>query len=138
MTPTVSELLLGNFLALMDPPPPEAMGDFMQGKVAVTGMIAMLAAQEAERGAEARLWENNAIRDLLTQGGAAIPEGAETEKDFSIAGLDRVNARLRKALIDLHIAVEDRGDQTLDHAILRFYVKSADMRRLDMPPLPAS
>lgn len=138
MTPTVSELLLGNFLALMDPPPPEAMGDFMQGKVAVTGMIAMLAAQEAERGAEARIWENNAIRDLLAQGGAAIPEGAETERDFSIAGLDRVNARLRKALIDLHIAVEDRGDRDLDHAILRFYVKSADMRRLDMPPLPPS
>lgn len=138
MTPTVSELLLGNFIALMEPPPPEAMGDFMQGKVAVTGMIAMLAAQEAERGAEARIWENNAIRDLLRQGGAAIPEGAETEKDFAICGLDRVNATLRKALIALHTAVEEKGDRDLDHAILRFYVRSADMRRLDMPPMPGT
>lgn len=138
MTPTVSELLLGNFLALMEPPPPESMGDYMQGKVAVTGMIAMLAAQEAERGAEARIWENQAIRDLLRQGGAAIPAGAETEKDYAIAGLDRVNAALRKALIALHREVEEKGDRDLDHAILRFYVKSADMRRLDMPPLPAS
>jgi hypothetical protein len=88
MTPTVSELLLGNFIALMDPPPPEALGDFMAGKVAVTGMIAMLAAQEAERGAEARIWENQAIRDLLTRGGAPIPAGAETEKDYAIGGLD--------------------------------------------------
>ena len=138
MTPTVSELLLGNFLTLMDPPPPEAMGDFMAGKVAVTGMIAMLAAQEAERGAEARLWENGAIRDLLTRGGAAIPAEAATDKDFSICGLDRTNAALRRALIALHIAAEEKGDRALDHAILRFYVKSADMRRLDMPPLPAS
>lgn len=138
MTPTVSELLLGNFLTLMEPPPPESTGDFMAGKIGVTGMIAMLAAQEAERGAEARLWENGAIRDLLKQGGAAVPEGCDSEKDFSIAGLDRVNAKLRKALIDLHIAVEDRGDRDLDHAILRFYVKSADMRRLDLPPLPPS
>eukprot|EP01030_Chromulinospumella_sphaerica_P025056 gene25056-25172_t len=122
----------------MDPPPPEALGDFMAGKVAVTGMIAMLAAQEAERGAEARIWENQAIRDLLTQGGAAIPEGAQTEKDYTICGLDRVNAALRTALIALHTAVEEKGDQALDHAILRFYVKSADMRRLDMPPMPAN
>ena len=138
MTPTVSELLLGNFLTLMDPPPPEALGDFMAGKIGVTGMIAMLAAQEAERGAEARLWENGAIRDLLKQGGAAVPAEAAVDKDFSICGLDRTNATLRKALIALHIAVEEKGDRTLDHAILRFYVKSADMRRLDMPPLPAT
>lgn len=138
MTPTVSELLLGNFIALMEPPPPEALGDFMAGKVAVTGMISMLAAQEAERGAEARIWENQAIRDLLAQGGADIPADAAVEKDFSIAGLDRANAALRTALIALHTAVEDKGDRDLDHAILRFYVKSADMRRLDMPPMPGS
>ncbi len=138
MTPTVSELLLGNFICLMEPPPPETLGDFMAGKIAVTGMIAMLAAQEAERGAEARIWENQAIRELLKQGGAAIPEDAAVEKDFSICGLDRVNAALRRALIALHTQVEESGDRALDHAILRFYVKSADMRRLDMPPLPGN
>jgi hypothetical protein len=138
MTPTASELLLGNFLSMMEPPPPESMGDFMQGKVAVTGMISLLCAQEAERGAEARLWENEAIRDLLAQGGVAVPAGGEVDRDFSIAGLDRTNAVLRRALIDLHIAVENAGDTALDHAILRFYVKSADMRRLDLPPLPGN
>ena len=138
MTPTVSELLLGNFLCLMDPPPPESMGDFLTGRVAVTGMIAMLAAQEAERGAEARLWENAAIRELLRLGGVAIPAEAAVDRDFAICGLDRVNAVLRRALIALHIAAEERGDRALDHAILRFYVKSADMRRLDMPPLPGT
>jgi hypothetical protein len=143
MTPTVSELLLGNFLALMDAPPPESMGEFLQGRVAVTGMIALLAAQEAERGAEARVWENGAIRDLLTSGagrhGGKFAQAAGTlDDDLAITALDRVNAGLRKALIDLHIAAETAGDTDLDQAILRFYVKSADMRRLDLPPLPAS
>lgn len=143
MTPTTSELLLGNFLSLMEPPPPESMGEFLQGRVAVTGMIALLAAQEAERGAEARVWENDAIRALLRDGAARHGEqfgrAAEApEPTLAIADLDRVNADLRRALIALHIAVETAGDSALDHAILRFYAKSADMRRLDLPPLPAN
>jgi len=143
MTPTVPELLLGNFLALIEPPPPEAMGEFLQGRVAVTGMISMLCAQEAERGTETRLWENADIRALLRCGaarhGAAFAERAEVEdKDMTLAGMDRVNAALRKALIDLHIAAEEAGDRELDHAILRHYVESADRRRLDLPPMPGN
>ena len=48
MTPTVPELLMGNFICLMEPPPPESTGEFLQGRIAVTGMIAMLCAQEAK------------------------------------------------------------------------------------------
>lgn len=143
MTPTVPELLLGNFLALMDPPPPESMGDFMQGKVAVTGMISMLCAQEAERGIEARAWENGAIRELLKASagryGAAFAEAAEgVDKDLSLAAMDRANAALRRSLIDLHIVVEQASDAALDTEIRALYVKMADARRLDLPPLPAS
>ena len=50
MTPTVPELLLGNFLCLSEPPPPESSGDFLQARIGVTGMISLLCAQEAERG----------------------------------------------------------------------------------------
>jgi hypothetical protein len=143
MTPTVPELLLGNFLCLTSPPPPESMGEFLQGRVAITGMIAMLSAQEAEHGIDARVWENAAIRDLLRQGaarhGAAFLEAARAvESDLNLATLDRVNADLRRALIDLHVQAEISGDQGLDHAILRFYRQSADRRRLDLPASPAS
>lgn len=142
MTPTVPELLLGNFLCLMEPPPPESMGDFLQGRVAVTGMIALLAAQEAERGIEARAWENGAIRALLAASapvyGDRFAEAASgVDKDLSLAAMDRVNAAVRRELIALHIAVEQARDAALDTDIRKLYVKMADARRLDLPPLPA-
>lgn len=143
MTPTVSELLMGNFLAMIDPPPAESAGDYMQAKVGVTGMISLLCAQEAERGIEARVWENGAIRALLKASaaryGAQFADAAAgVDTDFTFAGMDRANAALRRALIDLHIAVETAKDGPLDTEIRVLYVKMADARRLDLPPMPAS
>lgn len=143
MTPTVPELLLGNFLCLVDPTPPESSGDFLQSRIGVTGMIALLCAQEAERGIAARVWENGAIRALLD--GAAASHGARfaqaargEDTDLTLAALDAANATLRRALIDLHIAVETARDAALDTEIRDLYVKMAAARRLDLPPLPAS
>ena len=143
MTPTVPELLLGNFLCLMDPPPEESVGDYLQAKIGVTGMISMLCAQEAERGIEARAWENGAIRDLLKAAAPAYGErfaeaAAGVDTDLSLAAMDRANAGLRRALIDLHIAVEAARDATRDTEIRALYVKMADARRLDLPPMPAT
>lgn len=143
MTPTVPELLLGNFLCLMDPPPPESSGDFLQSRIGVTGMISLLCAQEAERGIAARVWENGAIRDLLRGAaptyGARFAEAANgADTDLSLAAMDASNATLRRALIDLHIAVETARDAALDTAIRGLYVQMAEARRLDLPPLPAS
>ncbi len=143
MTPTVPELLLGNFLCLIDPPPNESVGDYLQAKIGVTGMISMLCAQEAERGVEARAWENRAIRDLLKAGAGRYGEtfaqaAAGEDKDLSLAAMDRANAGLRRALIDLHVAAETARDAVLDDQIRALYVKMADARRLDLPPMPAS
>ena len=143
MTPTVPELLMGNFLAMMDPPPAESAGDFMQARIGVTGMISMLCAQEAERGIEARAWENKAIRDLLAASAGRYGErfaeaAAGVDTNLSLAAMDRANASLRTALIDLHIAVEDARDGPLDTQIRALYVEMADARRLDLPPMPAS
>ncbi len=142
MTPTVPELLLGNFLCLMEPPPPESSGDFLQARIGVTGMISLLCAQEAERGSAARVWENGAIRGLLAEVAGAYGErfadaAKGSDDDLSLAALDASNAALRRALIDLHIAVETARDAALDTVIRALYVKMADARRLDLPPLPA-
>jgi hypothetical protein len=139
MTPTLSELLLGNFVAFSTPPPPEAMGDFMASRIGIVGMISMLAAQEADRGAAARIWENGAIRAVLARAGSKygaqpdVPDGEAT-----IEALDAVNARLRRGLIALHTAVETAKDRDLDREILDLYVQMAQARRLDLPPFPAS
>ena len=143
MTPTAPELLIGNFLTLIDPPPPEAMGEFMQGKVAVTAMISLLAAQEAERGIEARLWENSAIRAVLSRSALDYGERFKDaskghDTDFNLARLDAVNARLRRELISLHEMAENRADTKLHKEIIALYVQMAYMRRLDLPPLPGS
>ena len=112
----------------------------MAGKVGLVALLSLLAAQETERGAAARVAENAAIRATLDAAAgdygldvAALP----STEALSFAALDRVNAALREALIRLHEAVEARGDRTRHHAILRLYVKMAELRRLDLPPLPA-
>ncbi len=138
MTPTVPELLLGNMLCLADPPPQESLGDFFASRVGITGMISMLCAQEAERGIEARVWENHAIREVLTTaslryGAGYAGVGDEDEGDLTLTSLDAENAALRRALTTLHAAVEDAGDRGLHHEILRLYIQMADARRLDMP-----
>ncbi len=143
MTPTVPELLMGNFLAMLDPTPAESAGDFMQARIGVTGMISLLCAQEAERGIEARGWENTAIRALLADAAGRYGErfaqaAVGVDTDLSLAAMDRANAALRTALIDLHIAVEEARDAALDTEIRALYVKMADARRLDLPPMPAS
>jgi hypothetical protein len=141
MTPSLPDILVGNFLCIADPPPPESAGEFMAGKVGVVALLSLLAAQEAERGLSARMWENAAIRSVLTEAssdyGQAFAEAGEgTDTDFTLGALDRANAALRRSLITLHEAVEAAGDTARDHAILRLYGKMADARRLDMPPLP--
>ena len=141
MTPSLPDILVGNFLCVAEPPPPESAGEFMAGKVAVVALLSLLAAQEAERGLSARVWENTALRAVLTEAaltyGAVFADAGEgTDTDFTLSALDRANAALRRSLIALHEAVEAAGDTARHHAILRLYAQMADARRLDMPPLP--
>lgn len=137
MTPSLPDILVGNFMCMIDPGPPEQQGEFLAGKVAVVALLSLLAAQEAERGAAARVTENAAIRAILAEAASdyRLDEVAGTD-ELTLSALDAANARLREALIRLHEAVEAKGDTARHHAILRLYVKMADLRRLDMPPLP--
>ncbi len=146
MTPSVPELLVGNFLCLIEPPQPEARGEFMAGKVAVTGLIGLLAAQEAQSGVETRVWENAALRALFAEAAAAVPSdlgdrlaaaAAGEDRDLSLGALDRGNAGLRRLLIELHVAAETAGDRALDRRILGLYQQMADRRLLTLPPMPA-
>ena len=139
MTPSVPDILVGNFLCMAEPGPPEQQGEFMAGKVAVVALLSLLAAQEAERGAAARVTENAAIREILAE--AAADYGLEGSwpadpVELTIGALDRVNAALRLALIGLHEAVEARGDEARHTRVLRLYAQMAEWRRLDLPPLP--
>lgn len=130
MTPTVPELLLGNLIALSEPPPPESMGEYLAAKAGVTGMISVLCAQEAETAVATRVWENAAMRAFLGLSGE--------DKDLSIAATDRENFTLRKALIDFHAKAETENNSALCKQIIAFYLESAKRRSIELPPMPAS
>lgn len=150
MIPTPAEVLIGNFMALIEPPPPDSAGEFMAGKVGVIGMISLLAAQEMEKGAAVRVAENRAIRALFAEAadGGWVPAQAARLKelargddhDLTLTALDRANAELRKVLIALQSAVEAQpGAASLarQKRIMRMMREAAEARRLDLPPLPA-
>jgi len=125
MSPKLPDLLMGLTISLTAPAPPEAGGDYAAGRLGLAAMLLLLAAQEAERGPAARIWENAAMAEVL--GDAAPPPEA------TWSSLDARNAELRRALIDLHIAAEDRGDKALQRRILGLYEAMAHARRLDLP-----
>jgi hypothetical protein len=131
MTPSLPDILMGHVAALGMPMPPEASGDYMAGRIGILAMLSILAAQEAERGIDARVWENAAIRGLVTGAGA---HAAASASDLSWSALDRENADLRRALIAVHTAAEEAGDLALDGDILRLYEEMAARRRLVLLP----
>jgi hypothetical protein len=142
MTPALPDILRGNFLCLAIPAPIESQGEFMTGRVGVIALLSLLAAQEVERGTQARAWENAAIAALLAEGaevyGVPYAELAETTaQDLSLDALDHANAALRRGLIALHEAVEDAGDLPRHRAIVALYGQMAEQRKLELPPLPA-
>ncbi len=134
MTPTLPEILRGNFACLATPAPPEAAGDHLAANVSVIALLNLLGAQEAEQGAAAVLAENAAIEQVLAEDAADYDASALTNDQGSP---DARNAELRRALIRLHETAEARGDRALDRRILRLYRVMAEGRRLVLPPMPA-
>jgi len=142
MTPALPDILRGNFMSLAIPGPPEQQGEFMTGRVGVIALLSLLAAQEVERGTQARVWENAAIAAVLAE--AADTYGVQYAEiaslgptDLSLEALDRANAALRRGLIALHEAVEAASDLARHRVIVVLYGEMAEKRRVDLPPLPA-
>jgi hypothetical protein len=125
MTPALPDILIGQMVAMLTPLPLEAGGDYQAGRAGLLAMLAGLAAQEAERGTAARVWENGAIRALLGETGP--------DSDLSWRALDTANAGLRRRLIALHEDAEARRDGSLQRDILALYQAMAKARRLDLP-----
>ncbi|HEX7758181.1 MAG TPA: hypothetical protein VF459_01670 [Caulobacteraceae bacterium] len=141
MTPTLPDIMTGVAVTLSTPLPPEASGDYMVGRAGMLTMLAMLAAQEAERGTAARVWENAAIRALAAKaapaydgalGGVLAKAAGEIDTDFTWSGLDAANAALRRLLIALHERVEAARDNDLDREIIGLYGEMAHARRLEL------
>lgn len=148
MTPKVSEVLaeLAGLIArnaLPDVDPAD--------RASALGLSALLlgvAAQEWDRAAARLVEENTAVRALLSDAPAALGEGelaerlwalsAGRDEDLRISALEEANATLRAALIELHVAVEGRGQpvaRALDAAIWAELVASTERRQLAGAPV---
>lgn len=141
MSPALPEILTGIAVALAEPPAPEAAGEFAQGRIGVLAMLSLLAAQEADWGPAADVWENATIRALCRERAeaddalsATLSEAAATaDGDGGLTALAAANATLRRALTALHAAAEGRGDTALDRRILALYREMAARRMLHLP-----
>jgi hypothetical protein len=122
--------------------PPEASHDYAAARLGMINMLAGLAAQEAERGAAALIWENGALAALFGAAAAQYDDALDgrlgaasiaAQPDLALSALGARNADLRRTLIALHEAVEARRDRTLDLEILDLYRRMAHARHLDLP-----
>jgi hypothetical protein len=125
MSPKLPDLLVGLAVSLASPAPPEAGGDYAAGRLGLVATLLVLASQEAERGPSARIWENEAIAELVGD--------VEPPPEARWSSLDARNAELRRRLIALHIDAEERGDRELQARILALYEAMAHTRRLELP-----
>lgn len=101
----------------------------------VTGVLNLLAAQEANRAAAVRVADNEAMRALIGEAATDYPDVIlpDVAADLTLTALDTEGAALRTAIIALHTAVEARDDTPRDRAILAFYRASAARSELQWP-----
>lgn len=125
MTPPAADILAGNARVIASLASEEGGAEYAAARLGVVAMLSVLAAQEAATGAAVRVAENVAIRWLLGDTGA--------DEDLTIPALDAENARLRRALIAHHEALEMRGED--DSAVLALYRRMAASRMLILPTM---
>jgi uncharacterized membrane protein len=104
--------------------------DYGRGNLELTGGLLLAAAEEYDRAAEVRAVENREMRRIFREAASDVPDAAfrarleaaaiEAEPSLRIAALNEANDRLRKLLVELHAAVEERSDpaaRRIDRAI---------------------
>ena len=124
MTPTTAHILAGNARVIAGLAGEESGPEYIAAKLGVVAMLSVLAGQEAANGTAVRAAENAEIAAVLGEEVAAA--------DLTIAGLDAVNAGLRRKLTAYHVAVEH--DPERDRAVLALYRRMAERRMLVLPP----
>lgn len=116
MRPTPDRTLQGVAMTLLTEVMREIQTPFGQSTVGMAGMLTMMVGEEFERGADRLITENNAVRELLTDGLQVVSEAQKaalvgtlatpSQKDYRISTLQAENDALRAGLIQLHAMVE--------------------------------
>jgi len=116
MRPNPDRTLQGVAVTLLTDVMREIQTPFGQSIVGMAGMLAMMVAEEFERGANRLVVENGVTRELLTEGLGVVSEAQKAAivgalatpaaADYRISTLQAENDALRAGLIQLHAMVE--------------------------------
>ena len=115
---------------------PNLPAGYGQGSSGTLAMTLLLAAQDYDKAADTRVWENARMRELLARRGTVPESDMSDGPTVKISALNAVNHRLKAQLIALHEAVEadeSAEARALEKDILMFLKESADRRRLYLP-----
>ena len=120
---------------------------FAQGQIGLIGFMLTLVANEYERGADLRMNENRAMRELFAEAArdvsdatlkAKLETAAKTDDpSLRISVLNQANWELRRLLIELHTCVEAQtGDEArkLERKIWAVLQRLADQRMVKLGP----
>ena len=120
---------------------------YAQSNVSILGMMLAAVREEFDRAAARRVEENRALRRLFGEAAPVVQDAALRQRlreaaqgddtDFAVSALERSNAALRQALVDLHAHVEEIDTpeaRRVEEAIWRELSTSTERRRLMMGP----
>lgn len=137
MIPETDAMLVSTAMRLLMHVVPAIPPGYPQSSAGTAATMLLFAAQEFDRAADIRLWENAEMRGLLKRGQDWLkPADILPAASNRISALNVENHALQTALIALHIAVEGgQGSEArvMERDILAFLKASAERRRLLLP-----
>jgi len=141
MNPPADAALRSLMATLMAEVAPKMGDDYAKASVNIIAVVQMLVAEEFDRAAAVRFWENAEMRKLLAQaarvlndvdGSTSLPPAADNDAvDLRISILNRTNAALKEQLIAVQTRLEARSDSAaaaLRRTLWQFLVEAAQRR----------
>lgn len=146
MTPSSGDALRSLMMTLMAEIAPHVGDEYVRSNVQLIGVLQMLLAEECDRTAAVRAWENSEMRALFARGlllladpelAAELRNAAEgRDDDLHVHALNRSNAELKRLFIRFQIALEaiDAGEEpaALRAELWRFLVEAAERRKFNL------
>lgn len=146
MKPDVQKVMMRSFEQMLTDIAPNITAEYAVGSASVIGLMMFQTATEFERGADIRVRENVALREIFSAAAGQVEDqalgsrlkAASEARDLSlrISDLDKANDELAALLIELQVYAELQKSgwaRDLETRIWAELVRSAAARRLPHP-----
>ncbi len=147
MKPDIGPYLLQSAQTLGVEMAERVVGDYDKSTLGVFALLNLISAVEYDRAADIRVWENDQMRALFADaalitgspvsGDSLVERTGGTGLSLRISDLDEAGDKMRLALIDLQIYLEDREDaesRSLHCRVWQYLREATDRRALPLLP----